>query len=61
MSDTSIILWLFAVPSAALLWAFARTQYRVLRGRDSGQLRNPNKREVAAGVAALAASFGFLY
>jgi hypothetical protein len=61
MSDISVILWLFAIPTAVLLWACARTQYRILRGRESGQLRKPNKAEAAAGVAALAAAFGFLY
>jgi HAMP domain-containing protein len=61
MSDELTILWLFAVPIAALLWVFARTQYRVAHGRESGQLRKPTNAATAAGVAALAAAFGFLY
>jgi hypothetical protein len=61
MSDTSLVLGLFAVPTAALLWAAARTQYRVARGQESGHLKRPNSNEVAAGAAALAASFGFFY
>jgi hypothetical protein len=61
MSDQTIILWLFALPIAALLCIAVRTQYRVLRGRESGRLRQPNEAEAAAGVAALAAAFGFLF
>jgi hypothetical protein len=61
MSDTSLVLGLFAVPTAALLWAAARTQFRITRGQESGQLKRPNSNEVAAGAAALAASFGFLF
>jgi hypothetical protein len=61
MSDQIIILWLFAVPIAALLCVAARTQYRILRGRESGRLRKPDSAETAAGVAALAATFGVLF
>jgi hypothetical protein len=61
MSDQTIILCLFAVPIAALLGAVARTQYRILRGRESGRLRKPDRAEAAAGAAALAAAFGFLF
>jgi hypothetical protein len=61
MSDQTIILWLFAAPIAALLCIAVRTQYRVLRGRESGRLRKPNEAEAAAGVAALAAAFGVLF
>lgn len=60
MSDQTIILWLFAVPIAGVLCLALRTQYRVLRGRESGRLRRPNQAEAAAGVAALAAAFGVL-
>jgi hypothetical protein len=61
MSDQTIILWLFAVPIAALLCVAVRTQYRILRGRESGRLRKPNEAEAAAGVAALAGAFGVLF
>jgi hypothetical protein len=61
MSDTSIVLGLFAVPTVVLLWAVARTQYRIARGAESGRLRHLDQREIAAGVAALAAAFGFVY
>jgi hypothetical protein len=61
MSDQTIILWLFAVPIAALLCVAVRTQYRIARGRASGQLRRPNAAEAAAGAAALAAAFGVLF
>jgi hypothetical protein len=43
------------------LWAVARTQYRIARGKESGRLRRLDKREIAAGAAALAAAFGFVY
>jgi hypothetical protein len=49
MSDQTIILWLFTVPIAALLCIAVRTQYRILRGRESGRLHQPNKAEAAAG------------
>jgi C4-dicarboxylate-specific signal transduction histidine kinase len=61
MSDQIIILWLFAVPIAALLCVAVRTQYRIARGRESGQLRRPNAAEAAASAAALAAAFGVLF
>ena len=61
MSDQTIILWLFAVPIAALLYVAVRTQYRILRGRESGRLRKLNEAEAAAGVAALAGAFGVLF
>jgi hypothetical protein len=61
MSDTSLVLGLFAVPTMVLLWAVARTQYRIARGKESGQLKRPNSDEIAAGAAALATAFGFLY
>jgi hypothetical protein len=61
MSDQTMILWLFAVPMAALLCAVARTQYRIWCGMESGCLRKPDKAETAAGAAALAAAFGFLF
>jgi hypothetical protein len=61
MSDQTIILWLFAVPIAALLCVAVRTRYRILRGRESGRLRKLNDAEAAAGVAALAGAFGVLF
>ena len=61
MSDQMIILWLFLVPIAALLCVAVRTQYRILRGRESGRLRKLSNAEAAAGVAALAAAFGVLF
>jgi hypothetical protein len=61
MSDQIIMLWLFAVPIAALLWVAARTQYRISRGRESGRLRKPDSAEAGAGAAALAAAFGVLF
>jgi hypothetical protein len=61
MSETSLILWLFAVPMAALLGAAIRTQYRISRGRESGTLRKLGEAEIAAGAAALAAAFGVLF
>jgi hypothetical protein len=60
MSDRMIILWLFLVPIAALICVAVRTQYRILRGRESGRLRKLSNAEAAAGVAALAAAFGVL-
>jgi hypothetical protein len=57
LSDT-FLLGLFAVPAAALLGAAVRVHYRVARGAESGRLRL-NDAEIAAGVAALAAAFGF--
>ena len=61
MSNELTIVSLFAVPIAALLWAAARTQCRVMRGQESGHLRKPTNAETAVGVAALAAALGFLY
>ena len=61
MSDQMIILWLFALPIAALLSVAVRTQYRIVRGRESGRLRQPNNADAAAGVAALAGAFGVLF
>jgi len=61
MSDQTIILWLFAVPIAALLCVAVRTQYRIARGCESGHLRKLNDAEAAAGVAALAGAFGVLF
>jgi hypothetical protein len=61
MSDQMIILWLFLVPIAALICVAVRTQYRILRGRESGRLRKLNNAEAAAGVAGLAAAFGVLF
>jgi hypothetical protein len=61
MSDTSVVLGLFAVPTVVLLWAVARMQYRIARGTESVRLRRLDQREIAAGVAALAAAFGFVY
>jgi hypothetical protein len=61
MSDQTIIVWLFVMPIAALLCIAVRTQYRVLRGRESGRLRKLSDAEAAAGVAALAAAFGVLF
>ena len=61
MSDTAVVLGLFAGPTVVLLWAVARTQYRIARGTESGQLRRLDNREIAAGAAALAAAFGFVY
>jgi hypothetical protein len=61
MSDQMIILWLFLVPIATLLCVAVRTQYRILRGRESGRLRKLSNAETAAGVAALAAAFGVLF
>jgi hypothetical protein len=61
MSDQIVILWLFAVPIAALLCVAVRSQYRILRGRESGRLRKPSEAEAAAGVAALAAALGVLF
>ena len=61
MSVQTIILWLFAVPIAALMCIAVRTQYRILRGRESGRLRKLNESEAAAGVAALAGAFGVLF
>jgi hypothetical protein len=61
MSDQMIILWLFLVPIAALLCVAVRTQYRILRGRESGRLRKLSNAEAAAGVAALAAALGVLF
>jgi hypothetical protein len=61
MSDQMIILWLFLVPIAALICIAVRTQYRILRGRESGRLRKLSNAETAAGVAALAAAFGVLF
>jgi hypothetical protein len=58
-SDT-LLLGLFAVAAAALLGAAVRLHYRVARGKESGRLRLGNA-EIAAGVAALAAAFGFAY
>jgi hypothetical protein len=59
--NTLLLLWLFAVPAGALLWAIVRTLYRISRGRESGQLRKLEKDEIAAGTAALAALSGSLY
>jgi hypothetical protein len=61
MSDQTFIIGLFAAPVAALLCIAVRTQYRVLRGRESGRLRKPNEAEAAAGAAALAGAFGVLF
>ncbi|MBV8826250.1 MAG: hypothetical protein JO220_14780 [Hyphomicrobiales bacterium] len=52
---------LFAVPIAVLLCVGVRAQYRILRGRESSRLRKSSNAEAAAGVAALAASFGMLF
>jgi hypothetical protein len=60
LSDTPLLLLLFAAPAAALLWALVRMHYRISRGKESGQLRRLDKAEIAAGVAALAASLGFV-
>jgi len=61
MSDQTIIVALFTVAIAALLCVAVHTQYRIARGRESGQLRRPNPGETAAGAAALAAAFGVLF
>jgi hypothetical protein len=57
--ETEIIVWLFTVPALVLLWAIARTYYRIWRGQESARLRTLEPSEVAAGAAALAAMFGF--
>ena len=60
-SDTALVLCLFAAPAVALLWAALRTHYRISRGSTSAQLTKPNRAEIAAAAASLAAAFGFLY
>jgi hypothetical protein len=59
MSETSLVLWLFAVPAAALVFASIRTLRRIASGKESGSLKL-SEPEVAAGVAALAAAIGIV-
>jgi hypothetical protein len=60
MLDTSLVLWLFVVPTAALVFASIRTLRRIARGKESGSLKL-SQPEVAAGVAALGAAVGIVW
>ena len=58
--ETLILLSLYAVAAAALVWALVRTSHRAARGYTSGRLRRLSRAEIAAGAAALAAAVGFV-